>query len=52
MCQSCLEIDGKIEHYQKLRRLIADLLTIESIDQLIADLEIKKDALHPAPEKS
>ena len=46
MCEKCIEIDGKIEHYQKLSSLIADQRTLDAIKLLIARMEAEKRALH------
>jgi hypothetical protein len=47
MCEKCVAIDGKIEHYQKLSSLVGDQRTLEAIKQLIAQMEAEKQALHP-----
>lgn len=47
MCEKCTEIDGKIEHYQKLLSLIADQRTLDAIKLLISRMEAEKQALHP-----
>ena len=47
MCEKCVELDGKIEHYQKLSSLLTDQRTLEAIKQLIAQMEAEKQALHP-----
>jgi hypothetical protein len=47
MCQSCVEIDKKIERYRRLQRSITDQLTIETIEKLMAGLFAQKDSLHP-----
>ena len=47
MCEKCVELDGKIEHYQKLSSLLTDQRTLEAIKQLIAPMEAEKQALHP-----
>ena len=47
MCEKCIEIDGKIEHYQNLSSLITDHRTLDAIKLLIAEMEAEKQALHP-----
>jgi hypothetical protein len=47
MCETCIEIDKKIEHYRRFLEQPFDPLTIERIKGLIADLERQKKALHP-----
>jgi hypothetical protein len=48
MCGKCVELDGKIEHYRWLASMIDDQLTIDRLKALIAELESRKAALHPA----
>lgn len=47
MCEKCAELDGKIEHYQRIARWVTDKPTLEGIDILIAKYEADKKALHP-----
>ena len=47
MCEKCVAIDGKIEHYRNLSSLITDQRTLEGIKHLIAQMEAEKQALHP-----
>jgi hypothetical protein len=47
MCDKCVEIDEKVEHYRRLVALITDQLTNERLGELIADLLAQKVALHP-----
>jgi hypothetical protein len=47
MCQKCVEIDKKIAHYQNVARSVLDPPSLRSIDNIIAELEARKDALHP-----
>jgi hypothetical protein len=47
MCDKCVEIDGRIEHYQRLAFGITDRPTLDGIKKLIEGLETKKAALHP-----
>ena len=47
MCHKCVEIDRKIVHFKELARWVGDPQTVRSIDILIAEMEARKDALHP-----
>jgi hypothetical protein len=47
MCDKCVELDKKIEHYREITLTIGDELTIERIKALIADLHAQKAILHP-----
>lgn len=47
MCQKCVEIDFKIEHYRAFALGPADDLARQSIRILIEDLDAEKAALHP-----
>jgi hypothetical protein len=47
MCEKCVEIDGRIEHYQNLSSLVTDQRTLDAIKLLIARMEAEKQALHP-----
>jgi hypothetical protein len=47
MCCKCVEINKKIARFQDLARQVGDPKTVKSIDIMIAELEERKDALHP-----
>jgi hypothetical protein len=47
MCHKCVEIDEQIVRFRDLARSVHDPKTLKSIDILIADLEARKEALHP-----
>lgn len=47
MCDKCAELDGKIEHYQRLARWVNDQKTLDGIALLIDKYEAHKKALHP-----
>ena len=47
MCGKCVELDKRIEHYQKMLLAIADQITVERLRALIGDLQAQKAALHP-----
>ena len=51
MCDKCVDLDGKIEHYQRLARMIIDQPVLDGIKQLIAQLNAEKTALHPEQAK-
>jgi hypothetical protein len=50
MCDKCVELDGKIEHYQRMASLITDQITLDGIKELIATMKAQKTALHPEQE--
>jgi hypothetical protein len=47
MCEKCAEIEKTIAWYRKIQRSINDQKTIDGAEKLIAELEVKKLALHP-----
>jgi len=47
MCDKCVELDGKIEHYQRLSAGVTDQLTLDGIKKLIEGMKAQKAALHP-----
>jgi hypothetical protein len=51
MCAKCVELDRKIEHYQRLLSRITDQRTIDGIKGLIASMKAQKAALHPEQEE-
>ena len=51
MCDKCVELDGKIEHYQRLWSRITDQPTLDGIKELIARMKAQKAALHPEQEE-
>jgi hypothetical protein len=51
MCEQCVEIDKKIENYQRLASRITDQPTIDGIKGLIEQLQTQKGVLHPEQEK-
>jgi hypothetical protein len=42
MCDKCVELDKKIEHYQRLRSNITDQATLDGIKKLIERAEVEK----------
>jgi len=51
MCEKCVEIDEKVEHYRSLAARVLDGAMIKGIEALIADLLALKKKLHPAQEE-
>jgi hypothetical protein len=49
MCERCIEIDSKIERYQRLTAF-TDQLTRDRIAELVGDLRREKAALHSEPQ--
>jgi hypothetical protein len=47
MCDKCVELDGKIEHFQHLLSTITDQRTLDGIKELIERMKAQKAALHP-----
>jgi hypothetical protein len=50
MCDKCVELDGKIAHYERLSKSISDQLTIDRINELVKQIKAQKAALHPEQE--
>jgi hypothetical protein len=51
MCERCVEIDKKIEHYQRIARGVTDKRTLDGIKALIEGMDDQKAALHPEQAK-
>jgi hypothetical protein len=47
MCDKCVELDGKIEHYQRMASRITDQAMLDGIRELIERVKAEKAALHP-----
>jgi hypothetical protein len=47
MCEKCNKIDESIARCKRIRDQINDEQTRVATDRLLAELEAKKDALHP-----
>jgi hypothetical protein len=47
MCDKCIELDDKIEHYERISVSINDQLTIDRIKELVEQMKAQKAALHP-----
>jgi len=51
MCEKCVELDGKIEHYQRMSDRITDQPTLDGIKELIERMKAQKAVLHPEQEQ-
>ena len=51
MCDKCVALDGKIDHYEQMLISIGDRVTVERLKALIADLQAQKVKLHPETEQ-
>jgi hypothetical protein len=47
MCDKCVELDGKIEHYQRMASRTADPDLLDGIQKLIKRMKGQKALLHP-----
>jgi hypothetical protein len=47
MCEQCVEIDKKIEHYRVIASRVTDQLVLDGIKELIERMQAQKSALHP-----
>jgi hypothetical protein len=50
MCEKCVEIEKKVEHYQHLASRITDRAMLDGIKELIERMQAQKVALHPKQE--
>jgi hypothetical protein len=51
MCESCVQIDKKVEQYRELLRSTTEQAEIERINRLIAGLYADRVRLHQNPQK-
>jgi hypothetical protein len=51
MCEQCVEIDKKIENYQRMASRITDQAMLDGIKGLIEQMQAQKTALHPEQAK-
>jgi hypothetical protein len=51
MCEKCIEIDQKIDHFRLLASRISDPATTDGIQSLIDGMNDQKRALHPEQRK-
>jgi beta-phosphoglucomutase-like phosphatase (HAD superfamily) len=47
MCEQCVEIDKKIDHYRVMASRITDQPLLDGIKELIERMQAQKIALHP-----
>jgi hypothetical protein len=52
MCEKCIELDEKIAHFRRFTVVAFDPLTTDRIRRLIADLQRKRDTMHPSVQSS
>lgn len=50
MCQSCVEIDKRVERYRQLLGSTTDAAEVERVNRLIAKLYSERARLHRNPE--
>jgi hypothetical protein len=51
VCDKCVELDKTIERYRRILLSIGDQVTVDRTNELIAELQAKKAALHPEQAK-
>ena len=47
MCEKCVELDGKIEHYERMASKTTDPDLLDGIQKLIKRMKALKALLHP-----
>jgi hypothetical protein len=47
MCEKCVELDGKIEHYEHMASKTTDPDLLDGIQKLIKRMKALKALLHP-----
>jgi hypothetical protein len=47
MCDRCVELDGKIKHYERLAVFVSEGTTLDRIREWVTKLRGEKAALHP-----
>jgi hypothetical protein len=47
MCEKCVELEGKIGHYQRMASKITDQAMLDGIKELIEQMRAQRAALHP-----
>jgi beta-phosphoglucomutase-like phosphatase (HAD superfamily) len=47
MCDKCVELDRKIEHYQRVASGFTDQPLLDGIKELVERMKAQKAALHP-----
>jgi hypothetical protein len=51
VCEKCVQLDSKIEHYRLLASRLTDQPLLDGIKELIERMQGQKLALHPEQEK-
>jgi hypothetical protein len=51
MCDKCVELDSKIEHYQPMASRITDQAMLDGIKELIERMRAQKASFHPDQEQ-
>jgi hypothetical protein len=51
MCEKCKELDQRAEHYRRISASVSDQRVIDSIKELIANIDAQKAELHPELKK-
>jgi len=51
MCDKCVELDSKIEHYRFMASRTTDQPMLDGIKELIERMQVQKLALHPEQAK-
>ncbi len=51
MCDKCIELDRKINHYRHITERVPDPLLTEGVGKLIEKAEAEKAALHREQQK-
>jgi beta-phosphoglucomutase-like phosphatase (HAD superfamily) len=51
MCEKCVELDSKIERYQRMASRVTDQPLLDGIKELIEQMQALKVALHPEQEQ-
>jgi hypothetical protein len=46
MCDKCQQLETNIQRYRRLVAMCLDPLTIERVNELIQELEQRKEAMH------
>jgi hypothetical protein len=50
MCERCVELDARIDHYEKLARMVTDQRALDVIAHVIDKANLEKAVLHPEQE--
>jgi hypothetical protein len=51
MCEKCVDLGNKIEHYRSIASRMTDQPTLDGIQELIERLQAQKSAFHPEQSK-